>query len=96
MRKIATLALAAALSITALAPAAMAHSDRAKKDFAPVTRVHGHDRHGEHHEGRGKGHDKNHHRHEETVADEPTVVDPVVPSADVCVPTSMFDQTCLP
>ena len=81
MRKIAALALAAALSITALAPAAMAHSDRAKKDFAPVTRVHGH---ANHHEGRGKGHDKNQHKHEETVADEPTVVEPVVAPVDTC------------
>ena len=84
MRKIATLALAAALSITALAPAAMAHSDRAKKDFAPVTRVHGHDRHTSHHEGRGKGHEKNQHKHDETVADEPTVVEPVVAPVDTC------------
>lgn len=94
MRKIATLALAAALSITALAPAAMAHSDRAKKDFAPVTRVHGHDRHTSHHEGRGKGHEKNQHKHDETVADEPTVVEPVVAPGDACVP-SMF-VTCTP
>ncbi|MBK5267649.1 MAG: hypothetical protein JJE47_09475 [Acidimicrobiia bacterium] len=79
MRKIATLALAAALSITALAPAAMAHSDRAKKDFAPVTRVHGHDRHTSHHEGRGKGHDKNQHLHEEAVTEVPTVDETIAP-----------------